>query len=572
MARGNGPLKAHLQKIPEAALASHIALLGKTGSGKSYAVQGEAERLIEDKHRVCIIDPMDRFWGLRLLANGASSGLDVVIFGGQRGDLPLTATHGAAIAEIVGTTSTPVILVTRQMTVADRTRFFTDFAMQLVRRNTGPLHLVIDEAHLFMPQQGARVAGGVPAMLHAGNNLVALGRGIGLRIILLSQRPAKLHKDSLTQVETLVAFRLIAPQDRNAIREWIREWADEHTGAALMASLPSLPTGTAWLWAPELEILREIKFPRIHTFDSGKALAPGTPAPVLRPLDIGAVSRQLAQVAEEAAANDPRRLKLRIADLERQVAANEGAKINTTDIGELAIAEERGAARGRREVIERVVAMATENWLPAMQEAMTKGIEQEIAAAQDRFAALLPLVEPAPAVHRGTPVYTAPAPKSASVGLFKPALPHGLRTCLIAVAQHRGGIDRDQLTVLTGYKRSTRDAYIRKLLGRGDVAVAGDGRVIATQAGVAELGDDYQPLPTGAGLRDHWLSRLPDGERRVLEVLLQAYPNDLQRADIDVTTGYKRSTRDAYLRRLITRRLVEFGGSGMRASARLFDA
>jgi hypothetical protein len=517
---------------------------------------------------------MDRFWGLRLLANGASSGLDVVIFGGQRGDLPLAATHGAAIAEIVGTTSTPVILVTRQMTVADRTRFFTDFAETLVRKNSGPLHLVIDEAHLFMPQQGAKVAGGVPAMLHAGNNLVALGRGIGLRIILLSQRPAKLHKDSLTQVETLVAMRLIAPQDRNAIREWIREWADEHTGAALMASLPSLPTGSGWLWAPELDILREIKFPRIHTFDSGKALAPGTPAPVLRPLDIGAVSRQLAQVAEEAAANDPRRLKVRIADLERQLAAaNAGAKVNMPD--ELAIAEERGAARGRREVMERV---------PAMGRTLTDAIVREIGRQLGGLAE--------PDVPRGTPGYTEPlygtgrgrAVAAASRlrdeqpiahpvrALFKPALPHGLRTCLIAVAQHRDGIDRDQLTVLTGYKRSTRDAYIRKLLGRGDVAVVGDGRVIATQAGVAELGEDYQPLPTGAGLRDYWLNRLPDGERRVLEVLLQAFPNGLLRADIDVTTGYKRSTRDAYLRRLITRRLVEFGGSGMRASSRLFDA
>jgi hypothetical protein len=527
---------------------------------------------------------MDRFWGLRLLANGASSGLDVVIFGGQRGDLPLAATHGAAIAEIVGTTSTPVILVTRLMTVADRTRFFTDFAETLVRKNTGPLHLLIDEAHLFMPQQGAKVSGGAPAMLHAGNNLVSLGRGIGLRIMLLSQRPAKLHNDSLGQVETLIAFRLLLPHDRAAVRMWIREWADEATGAELLGSLPSLPTGTGWLWAPELDLLAKIKIPRIHTFDSGKALPPGTPAPVLRPLDLAAVSQQLAQVAEEAAANDPRRLKVRIADLERQLAAaNEGAKINTTDPGELAIAEERGAARGRREVMARVTGKLREDWLPAMGRTLTAAIVREIgrtfADTGELVRQLGGLVEPAPEVPRGTPRYTAPAgftlwdgrQAAKAVTLFKAALPLGLRTCLTAIAQHDGGVDRDQLSVLTGYKRSTRDAYLRKLLDRGDVAVAGTGRVIATQAGVAELGDDYQPLPTGAGLRDYWMNRLPEGERRVLEVLLQAYPNDLQRADIDVATGYKRSTRDAYLSKLITRRLIEFGTEGMRATSRLFD-
>ena len=87
-----------------------------------------------------------------------------------------SASHGATLAEIVGTTTTPVIISTRLMTVRDRTRFFTDFAEQLIRRSEGELQLVIDEAHLFMPQQGASGTDGTaPAMLHAGNNLVSLG-------------------------------------------------------------------------------------------------------------------------------------------------------------------------------------------------------------------------------------------------------------------------------------------------------------------------------------------------------------------------------------------------------------
>jgi len=45
---------------------SHVGFLGKTGSSKSFATQGIVERLIEKHRRVCIIDPMDRYWGLRL--------------------------------------------------------------------------------------------------------------------------------------------------------------------------------------------------------------------------------------------------------------------------------------------------------------------------------------------------------------------------------------------------------------------------------------------------------------------------------------------------------------------------
>ena len=144
--------------IPDAALEQHIALLGKTGSGKSLTSQGLVERLIEEKCRVCIIDPTDRYWGLRLLADGKNpSGYEPVIFGGQHADLPLSAAHGAAIAEIVGTTSTPVIIATRLMTVSERTKFFTDFAETLLRKNQGSLHLVIDEkssVHAATGRQG----------------------------------------------------------------------------------------------------------------------------------------------------------------------------------------------------------------------------------------------------------------------------------------------------------------------------------------------------------------------------------------------------------------------------------
>jgi len=74
---------------------SHVGFLGKTGSSKSFATQGIVERLIEKHRRVCIIDPMDRYWGLRLGVDGKSlSGYEPVIFGGQHADLPLSATHG----------------------------------------------------------------------------------------------------------------------------------------------------------------------------------------------------------------------------------------------------------------------------------------------------------------------------------------------------------------------------------------------------------------------------------------------------------------------------------------------
>jgi uncharacterized protein len=194
--------------------------------------------------------------------------------------------HGEALAEIIGAASTPAIIDTSLMKVGERTRFFADFADALIRKNKGPLHLVVDEAHLFAPQ-GKVNDPQSGAMLHAANNLVSLGRSRGLRIILITQRPAKLHKDSLTQVETLVALRLIAPQDRAAVESWIKDNADEKQGREIITSLATLKTGQGWIWAPELGVLERVAFPKIKTFDSSRAPSDEVNGggPVFAPID-----------------------------------------------------------------------------------------------------------------------------------------------------------------------------------------------------------------------------------------------------------------------------------------------
>ncbi|OJU48671.1 MAG: hypothetical protein BGO02_06095 [Brevundimonas sp. 67-6] len=147
-------------------------------------------------------------------------------------------------------------------------------------------------------------------------------------------------------------------------------------------------------------------------------------------------------------------------------------------------------------------------------------------------------------------------------------LPPGERAVLIAAAQF-GGVEREQLTILTGYKRSSRDAYIQRLREKGFVEVDGS-TIRMTPDGEAALPADYEPLPTGAGLQEYWLSRLPEGERKILQCLIDAYPGSVARADLDEMTGYKRSSRDAYLQRMKAKRLWEHDGAAVRASEVLF--
>lgn len=146
----------------------------------------------------------------------------------------------------------------------------------------------------------------------------------------------------------------------------------------------------------------------------------------------------------------------------------------------------------------------------------------------------------------------------------------GEKATLIAAAQYTGGVTREQASILTGYERSSGDAYMQRLQSRGYVELDG-GNVVATSAGVKALGSDFEPSPTGKDLQRYWLERLPPGEKAVLELAVYHHPNAVDRVEIDNVTGYKRSSRDAYIQRLQARQLLAKGGGPVLASEVLFS-
>jgi hypothetical protein len=166
-----------------------------------------------------------------------------------------------------------------------------------------------------------------------------------------------------------------------------------------------------------------------------------------------------------------------------------------------------------------------------------------------------------------------PAPRPAPrpvVETDNGTLPVGETAVLRALIQYPDGLHKKQLTVLTGYKRSTRDAYIARLRDKGYVTDSGE-KVWASDIGVRAM-PDAEPLPTGEALRDFWLDRLPEGERAILLALIESHPVDVNRDQLSESTGYKRSTRDAYLSRLAAKELVKDIGRGIvKVSDTLFE-
>jgi hypothetical protein len=66
------------------------------------------------------------------------------------------------------------------------------------------------------------------------------GRNFGFRLISITQRPAKLNKDVLTQLSTLVAPGVTGPQDRDAVKASVEGNADREQAPGSPPDLMSL--------------------------------------------------------------------------------------------------------------------------------------------------------------------------------------------------------------------------------------------------------------------------------------------------------------------------------------------
>src|SRR3990167_8370409 len=107
--------------IPDAALSQHIAVLGKTGSGKTFAIKGIVESLLADHKRVGIVDPTGAWWGLRASVSGKKPGFPILVLGGDHGDLPLPALGGGAVARLLVEQGINLVADTSLLTVGERT-------------------------------------------------------------------------------------------------------------------------------------------------------------------------------------------------------------------------------------------------------------------------------------------------------------------------------------------------------------------------------------------------------------------------------------------------------------------
>ena len=279
---------------------------GKSGSGKSNTVSVMLENLLDNNFPVLIVDSDGEYYGLKEEYEVLHVGAD------DECDIQVTADHAEKIASLALEENIPIILdVSGYLDDDDADELVLETTRHLFAKEKKlkkPFLVVIEECHEYIPEQSG--------MGEAGKMLIKIGkrgRKHGLGIVGISQRPADVKKDFITQCDWLVWHRLTWRNDTKVVGRILgSEYAD---------AIEEMGDGEGFLVADWATDIQRVQFHRKRTFDAGAT--PGLEdfeRPELKSVSGNLVS-ELTEISDEK-----ERRESEIADLRQELDTKE-AKI-----------------------------------------------------------------------------------------------------------------------------------------------------------------------------------------------------------------------------------------------------
>jgi hypothetical protein len=508
-----------------------------SGGGKSWCLR----RLLEQSHgsvQHLVLDPEGEFASLR-------ERFDYVLAAKHGGDTAAEPRAAGLLAQRLLELGVSAIVDLYELKAHDRVRFVRGFLEALVdapKKLWHPALVVLDEAHVFCPQQGE--AESATAVI----DLCTRGRKRGFGSVLATQRLSKLHKDAAAELNNKLIGRTGLDVD-------VKRAADElGFGKERWRELRELEAGEFFVFGPALS--REVRKVRIGPVETthpkaGARLAFTAPPPTDR-------IRALLPKLSDLPAEQERKAKTE-ADLRAEVKSL---------AAQLAAADRRTPAPAKAEVRE----------VPVLKDLQVKRLEHGIgnmdslverldvvrkAVAAEAFALSVALRDSA-REGQGWPPPNSPFAKKAP---WKPILaPNAAPAAARPVVRdriegngHLSGAgqrvldalaelealgvaepERVQVAFLAGYTNLASKGFANamgSLSSAGKIAYPGPGRLTLTDSGRA-LAQSVDAPRSSAEIQERVLRLLGGASERLMRPLIEAYPGPLERTNLAAAAGY----------------------------------
>jgi len=605
-------------------VSSATGIIGKRGRGKTGAVKRIQEECVRVGLPFVSFDPVGVAWGIRSSFDGSGPGLPVLVVGGPHGDVRLDRRAGDQVARSIVQANVPAVIDFSEEPKRAYREFVRDFSHTLFTINDTPRLVIVEEAPELVPQ---RPRPDMMEVLEAVERLVRLGRNKAIGVVLVSQRTATISKDVLSQIDLLLAFGVVAPQDKKAIREWVEEKGQEEKYAEFEDGLSKLGRREAWAWAPEAfgGIFRQVRIRDFHTFHPDKTHLARLKLLAVKPTTtdvsgiVGKLGTAMERLAKEkdAGAELPR-LREKVRKLEAMAALVKEQSDLTQSYKPLRYEVE--SLRGKRDRLTAALKEANElrreaAWAisglrknlegmsrmagASLEDKRVQGLMERLgkpieSVAITTFDAPLAGRESEGGTERSTPQRATFSPSDLAANpppaerrmwlnrrdgtgehLEDVALKSGAVRILRELAsRYPASFTRSQLGTLSGFTPSggTFGTYFGQLKRIGFVEEDGRGDVRATQKGMEFVGE-VPPAPTSPHeVVVMWKSKFKRGAGEMLQALVDAHPDGLTREDLAEKTGFEVTggTFGTYLSMLIRNGVAETTGNGVRASDSLF--
>ena len=228
-------------------------IFGKSGSGKSNSSSVIIEELLERGFPLLIVDIEGEYYTLK-------ERYEVVHIGAtDKADMPLRETDPEEVVTLCLDRNRPVIIDLSEVMDMDPAEYFVDQVITILfsreKEARKPFLVVVEEIHEFLPQQGG--------LDDLGETLIRIakrGRKRGVGMVGMSQRPAAVDKEFITQCDWLVWHRLTWKNDTQVVRSIL--------GSEKAQEVQELETGQAIMMTDWDETIRTVKFRRKRTYDA----------------------------------------------------------------------------------------------------------------------------------------------------------------------------------------------------------------------------------------------------------------------------------------------------------------